>query len=251
MKTPVFSIITVVKNHKAFLKRTIESVARQSYKNIEFIVIDGGSEDGSLDLIKAEEGRISYWVSEPDHGMYDAMNKGIKASKGDYLWFINAGDQIFNDSTIEDLVQMTPELPDIFYGDTELVDGKGLALGLRSRLTPHALPDPLHWKDMRMGMAVCHQSFIVKKEIVPPYTLKFRYCSDIDWMTRCLKSSQTVLKSRAPLSKFSTGGFSKKNRRFSWLDRYLILQRHFGVLGNFKNHLGICLRAIRFQGKSL
>src|SRR6266498_2998001 len=89
----MISIITVVLNMKDGLERTVRSVAGQTYSDIEFVVIDGGSTDGTLDLIKKYEDKISYWSNEKDEGIYDAMNKGLRKAKGDYVWFLNAGDE--------------------------------------------------------------------------------------------------------------------------------------------------------------
>jgi glycosyltransferase involved in cell wall biosynthesis len=89
---PKISIITVVYNAKSFLEETIESVLSQNFNNFEYIIIDGGSIDGTLDIIKKYQDRITLWVSEPDRGIYDAMNKGIKMAKGEFVCFINAGD---------------------------------------------------------------------------------------------------------------------------------------------------------------
>ena len=96
---PLISIVTVVYNGKVFLEETILSIINQTYKNIEYIIIDGGSTDGTVDIIKKYENKISYWISEKDNGIYDAMNKGIKKSTGEWINFMNAGD-LFNDNNV-------------------------------------------------------------------------------------------------------------------------------------------------------
>ncbi len=96
-----FSIITVNYNNKEGLKRTIESVIHQSFRGFEFIVIDGGSTDGSADVLQAYDEQITYWVSEPDHGIYHAMNKGILQAKGDYLNFMNSGDCFYDKNVLQ------------------------------------------------------------------------------------------------------------------------------------------------------
>ena len=108
---PVVSIITVVYNDAAGLKSTMESVQGQAYSNIEHIIIDGASTDGTLDLLKEEGGKAAYWKSEPDTGLYDAMNKGLKAAVGDYVWFINAGDLIHSKDTTTGSFQGIMDLP--------------------------------------------------------------------------------------------------------------------------------------------
>ena len=90
------SIITINYNNREGLKRTIESVVNQTFTDFEWILIDGGSTDGSKELIEQYSNRFSYWVSEPDNGIYNAMNKGLRAAKGDYLQFLNSGDRLYN-----------------------------------------------------------------------------------------------------------------------------------------------------------
>ena len=112
-----YSIITINYNNRDGLRNTIESIINQSYKDYEFIVIDGGSTDGSVDIINEYKDRITYWVSEKDNGIYHAMNKGVKTAHGEYLSFINSGDMLYNDHVLEDCV---PYLKwDIVHGFAE------------------------------------------------------------------------------------------------------------------------------------
>ncbi|WP_196607056.1 glycosyltransferase family 2 protein [Pectinatus frisingensis] len=101
MDKPKISIITVSYNAVKTIEQTIQSVVNQAYDNIEYIIIDGGSTDGTVDIIKKYEDKIAYWVSEPDDGIYDAMNKGIDIASGDYIYFLNDGDQFYNKNTIQ------------------------------------------------------------------------------------------------------------------------------------------------------
>ena len=185
MHNPVFSIITITYNASRWLEQTILNILSQSYSNIEYIIIDGGSTDGTVDIIERYASGISYWVSEPDKGIYDAMNKGLQKATGDYVWFINAGDSLYTSDTVQrvaSLIQKKKVLPDIIYGETSIIDENGNSLG-RRRLKA---PDKLSWKSFRMGMLVCHQSFITKRTIVPLYDLTYRYSADFDWCIRCM-----------------------------------------------------------------
>ncbi len=101
-----FSIITINYNNKIGLEKTINSVLSQTYKNIQYIIIDGGSTDGSIDVIKRYSDKLDYWISEPDNGRYNAMNKGIKLAIGDYLNFMNSGDTFHTNSVLEDLLNL-------------------------------------------------------------------------------------------------------------------------------------------------
>lgn len=115
-----YSIITINYNNRDGLRNTIESIINQSYKDYEFIVIDGGSTDGSVDIINEYKDRITYWVSEKDNGIYHAMNKGVKAAHGEYLSFINSGDMLFNEHVLEDCL---PYLKwDIVHGIAENIN---------------------------------------------------------------------------------------------------------------------------------
>ena len=100
---PTFSIITITYNAVRLVEQTLLNVLSQSYPNIEYIVIDGGSTDGTVDIIKRYESGLAYWVSEPDKGIYDAMNKGLQKATGDYVWFINAGDSLCSSDTVSSM----------------------------------------------------------------------------------------------------------------------------------------------------
>ena len=121
---PLVSIITITYNAAATLERTIESIERQDYDRIEYIVIDGASTDGTLQIIQRHMSGISYMISERDSGLYDAMNKGMAAATGDYLWFVNAGDEIFASDTVSRMMAAEPDA-DVYYGDTVMTDMQG------------------------------------------------------------------------------------------------------------------------------
>src|ERR1700761_3218970 len=110
------SVITINYNNSAGLKRTIESIVSQDFADFEYIVIDGASTDGSAEVIKQYESQISYWVSEPDSGIYDAMNKGVRQAKGEYLLMINSGDLLVNNKVLDTVFKLN-ELKDIVYGN--------------------------------------------------------------------------------------------------------------------------------------
>ena len=186
-----FTIITITYNAAQWLERTILSILSQSYENIEYVIIDGASTDGTVDIIRQYAPGVSFWLSEPDKGLYDAMNKGLQHATGDYVWFINAGDTLPHADIMQRIVQKIEKrkhLPDVIYGETAIVDAQGKMLGMR-RLRP---PKKLSWKSFRMGMLVCHQSFIVRREIAPLYDLNYRLSADYDWCIRCLKEAKYV-----------------------------------------------------------
>lgn len=226
---PRFSIITITYNASKWLERTILSVLSQSYSNIEYIIIDGASTDGTVDIIKQYTSGVTFWSSEPDKGLYDAMNKGLKQATGDYVWFMNAGDTLYTADTIQRIVTALKKkvsLPDVIYGETAIVDGNGKSLGMR-RLKA---PEKLTWKSFRMGMLVCHQSFISKREIAPLYNTEYRLTADYDWCIQCLKKAGKVYNTHLILSNFLEEGMSSVNRKASLKERYTIMCRQYGQL---------------------
>lgn len=246
---PVISVITIVYNRVEDLSKTFDSVFSQSYSNIEYVVVDGGSTDGSLDLIKAYDDKLAYWRSEPDNGLYDAMNKALSLATGDYVWFMNAGDLIYNTDTASRMIAQKGRSADIYFGETLMFDENGKEYGLRSEVTTQKLPKTLNWKSLQRGMVVCHQSILVRRSIAPNYILGHPYSADIDWVIKCLKKADQIHNTNMILSRYLMGGFSKKNLKKSLLDRYQILQRHYGFIPNLWNHAIIVLRAVFSSAK--
>ncbi|GHU58232.1 glycosyl transferase [Bacteroidia bacterium] len=238
---PAFSIITITYNAAQWLEPTILSILNQSYPNIEYLIIDGASSDGTVDIIRHYEVGIAYWESEPDKGLYDAMNKGLKRATGDYVWFVNAGDTLDSADIVQQvasLVQKEPTLPDIIYGETIIMDEQGHSLGLRRLKSP----DKLTWKSFRMGMLVCHQSFVVKLELAPLFDMQYRYSSDFDWCIRCMKEADTYLNTRKVLSHFLDGGVSTKQRKASLKERYRIMCNYYGRVSTNFRHFWFAVR---------
>lgn len=149
--TPKFSVITVTYNAEKVLEDTIQSVIAQTYHHVEYIIVDGASKDGTLSIIDRYRPRIHTVVSEPDKGLYDAMNKGIALASGDYLCFLNAGDCFHEDDTLQQMVHTINgnELPDVLYGETAIVDEKRHFQRMR-RLSA---PEVLTWKSFKQGNA--------------------------------------------------------------------------------------------------
>ena len=236
----LFSIITVTYNASPRLKRTIQSIISQSYPDIEYIIIDGNSTDGTLALIKKYQSAITRCISEPDKGLYDAMNKGLKIASGDYVWFINAGDRLYSETTVREIVDLLEngKLPDVIYGETEIIDKQGSSLGMR-RLKA---PENLSWKSFRMGMLVCHQSFLVKRSIAELYDLQYQFTADFDWCIRCLKKADTVFNTHLILSQFLEAGLSADNRKEALKERYRIMCENYGKFPTQIRHLWFALR---------
>jgi len=231
---PLISIITVVKNGERFIERTIKSVISQTYPSIEYIIIDGASQDNTLKIIKKYEKYISFWISEPDRSLYDAMNKGLKLAKGKYVWFMNAGDEIYDKTTLERIFAIEKSA-DIYYGDTIIVDIYKRKIGFFRGLKA---PKDLTWKSFMKGAVICHQSFIIKKVLASSYDyLNYPISADTSWMIDGLKRAKIIIYAQAALSKFLTGGISTQQEFQTWIENYKTFKKNFGFFRNIYNHL--------------
>ena len=231
------SIITVVFNGKALIERTINSVLSQTYSAIEYIIIDGGSSDGTLDIVQSYKSGITKIISEKDNGIYDAMNKGLHASSGDYVLFLNAGDELYSKETLANVFAISTDV-DVYYGNTAIVNKNGESLGDR-RLTP---PSQLTWKSLKFGMCVSHQSFIAKRSLCDSYNLQYKISSDIDWVIQVLKKSSKIVNTQLYISKYLEGGASDKYRASALLERFKLMVKHYGFFQTLCNHFYIALR---------
>lgn len=237
MHRPTLSIITIVYNNVRDIERTMLSVLNQTYTGIEYIVIDGASTDGTLDIIRKYNDRLSVLISEKDDGIYDAMNKGLSRATGDYVLFMNSGDELYANDTVE-RVFASGDHADIYYGETEMYDDNWKSLGQRR----HRAPEQLTKNSFRYGMSVSHQAIYVRRAIAGPYDLQYKYSADIDWILSALEKAGKVVNTRMYVAKYLVGGMSKKKHRESLKERFAIFTRHFGLLPNVINHIVIAFR---------
>jgi glycosyltransferase involved in cell wall biosynthesis len=180
--SPLVTVITVVFNGKKHLEQTILSVLDQSYKNIEYIVVDGGSTDGTLDILIKYDDRIDYWVSEPDNGIYDAMNKGIGLAKGELIGIINS-DDYYLDGAVEKIVAASIREPEaaVFHADLRFERTNGISETLHSK-------DNLERADA-YRMPVNHPTVFVRSVCYRQYGVfntKYRNAADYDLILRFL-----------------------------------------------------------------
>ena len=234
----VFSVITITYNAAPVLQRTLDSVARQTYKGVEHIIVDGASKDETVAMAEkykeqsdqADNGHEVRILSEPDKGLYDAMNKGLRLATGDYIVYMNAGDIFALPKTLAMAAHAAEtaadgQMPAVLYGDTDFVDGEGRFLRHR-KLHPTG---KLTWRSFRHGMLVCHQSFIPKRAIAPSYDLQYRYSADFDWCIRCMKQARSFCNTHLTLSDFLDGGTSTTQRKASLRERYAIMCKYYGT----------------------
>lgn len=233
---PILSVITIVYNNVNDIERTILSVIGQNYQNIEYIVVDGLSTDGTLAVINKYEGRIACIISEKDEGIYDAMNKGLAAAKGDYVVFMNSGDEFFDPETVA-AVFASADDADIYYGETEMIDAHGQSLGQRR----HKAPEKFNWRSFRYGMSVSHQAIYIKRALTEPYDRQYQLSADIDWILRIVKKAKTIVNVNRYVAKYLVGGMSKTRHRQSLIERFRIMTKHYGLLPTVLNHMVIAV----------
>lgn len=244
------SLITITFQAEEYLTRTLESILEQGNRDqFEYIIIDGNSNDQTLSIIQNSSIKPDLLISENDRGIYDAMNKGLAKATGEYVMFMNAGDQFASRNTLKIILNHLSKDPDVLYSDANFVDVKGYFMGKRSEATPHKLPQNLTWKDFKFGMLICHQAFICKKSLAPYFSLKYQLSSDIDWEIHCLKAANKISFMPDPICNYLMGGASVKNLKKSWLERFQVLSEHFGLIQTMMNHLVIIFRGIRFAYK--
>lgn len=243
------SIITVTYNAASVLKRTLDSVKAQSWQQIEHLIIDGASKDETVSMAETYKAQCPYEVvilSEPDKGLYDAMNKGLRLATGDYLVFLNAGDTLHAADTLETIVRSAQPLPGVLYGDTAITDEQGKFLHLR-RLRP---PKKLSWKSFRQGMLVCHQAFYALTDIAKnlPYDPRYRYSADVDWCIRVMKEAQKrqlpLVNTQAILADYQEEGQTTIHHRDSLKERFDVMRRHYGLFTTVIMHVWFVFRQL-------
>ncbi len=205
----IVTIITVCRNHAQELERTIRSVESQTWQEKEYLVIDGASTDDTLDVIKAHEASITRWVSEPDQGIYDAMNKGVKMAQGEWVIFMNAGDTFAGDDTLQ-RVFGSPQDADVIYGDV-----------IKEELVKKAeAPRNAH------RMFYCHQSAFVRTSCLRefPFDIKHRMSADFKQVKQLYLSGKRFRQLDFPVANFDTQGVSNKNRSAGLYDNIQVIR---------------------------
>jgi glycosyltransferase involved in cell wall biosynthesis len=231
---PILSVITIVYNNVNDIERTMLSVLGQTYPNIEYILIDGLSNDGTIEVIKRYEKRIAKLISEKDDGIYDAMNKGLELATGDYVIFMNSGDEFYDAETVAAVFATAPDV-DIYYGETEMIDSDGQSLGQRR----HKAPEQLTWRSFKFGMSVSHQAIYIKRDLLEPYDEQYELSADIDWIIRAAKKAKKIVNVHRYVAKYLIGGMSKTKHSQSLMERFDIMNKHYGLLPTILNHFVI------------
>jgi glycosyltransferase involved in cell wall biosynthesis len=218
-----FSIITVCLNSEKTLKSTIKSVLGQTYENIEYILVDGGSEDSTLDIINEYKNDITKYISEKDDGIYDAMNKGIGLSTGDIIYFLNSGDILYDKDVIK-------TISDIFFShqDCEIVTGNAVLYYDEYEQA---------YSSRRKNVAeyiitgICHQTIFAKRTIFKKtglFNTNYRVYADLDWVLNCVIDKKICIHyANLNMCYYLMGGFNNinskryKKERFSIKNKYI------------------------------
>lgn len=211
--SPKLSIITVVFNGVNFIEKTILSVISQNFMDYEYIIVDAGSEDGTIEIIKKYQNKITLWLSEPDNGIYDAMNKGVNLSNGQFIQFLNAGDIFINSNTLNNVSECLKMNSDIsLFG--YLIENKIY----QSNFSFSGL----------LGGMPCHQAIFYKRDYLKksPFNIKFKYCADYHNLLNGI-FSHSVLVFNETVVIYDTNGISsnfliKRNIRKERLDSVYI-----------------------------
>lgn len=219
--SPLFSVITVTKDNLAGLRLTHRSLEEQTCRNFEWIVIDGASTDQSMDFLGKTRAK---WVSEPDEGPFDAMNKGIKAARGTYLLFLNAGDLLARSETLAKVESIAAKEPDFIYGD---------ALETPSAENEQQ-QEPFYktagrYKDLPRGMFTHHQAMFYRLEHIRKnglwYSVIFEIAGDYDFTARFLKTAKKIVYAPIPICIFQGGGISQRKAAEGRREEFLVRER--------------------------
>lgn len=203
---PKISIITVVYNDGQYISRTIESVISQSYKNIDYVIIDGGSTDSTIEKINKYRNEIDVFVSEKDRGIYDAMNKGIQLCSGEWLLFLNSGDFFHSRDILTSLSKYIEQNnSDIIYGDFKVLS-ESVKFSFVNKATDV--------NRIKKDMIFSHQACLIKKSLHQKfnYDLKYKICADYDFLLKSYLNGAKFYKVSEVMATVSNGGLSDMNR---------------------------------------
>lgn len=204
-RSPLFSIITVTFNAGNELQKTIDSVTCQDFKNFEYIIIDGASKDNTLEIIKNNSSSIFKWISEPDGGIYEAMNKGIKMAAGDWINFMNAGDVFTGPRVLDAVCKKLDPIADVVYGDRNYIDQDGLVVKQAARSIETI------FERMPFG----HQSMFVKNDVLQNmlFNETYKYAADYELLIRLFIDGAKFQYIEETICNFASGGASESGLR--------------------------------------
>lgn len=243
---PLVSIVTVVYNGAATLRRTIDSVLGQTYNNIEYILVDGGSQDGTVDLLHEYDDRIAYWCSARDKGIYDAMNKGVSLCTGQWVGLINADDW-YEPDTVQRMVDAVRDAHEanVVHGDIWMRYPNGERSLKRARVSGFLLK---YWE-----MVLNHPSFFVRRGFYQgrPFDARLRVSADHKWTYEAFRDAEkSFVYLPVPLANFTVGGASMSVPLKRVLSEGIQVSRDLGM-GRMETLLGLTVRALLYPVQHL
>ncbi len=214
---PVVTIMTVVYNDASNIEKIICGVLAQTYKNIEYIIIDGGSSDRTVDIIRGYEDQIDYWLSEKDKGIYDAMNKGVSLATGEWVNFMNAGDSFYSDHTVEEVLSSLPPFADIVYGHTYYKEQDKMTL-----IETYSL------ECLWMSMICSHQSIFARTNLLKqhPFDLKYRISSDFEFIYHSYVTGRNFHDTQQVIAVHAVDGVSEQRIIKRMMERWSIVRKY-------------------------
>lgn len=255
----MISVVTCTYNAATSLQGTLESVAAQDFGDFEHLIIDGHSADSTMLLAEryraeaAARGRCVVTISEPDGGLYFAMNKALAMASGRFIVYLNAGDRLHSTDTLRRVAETASRGGvGVVYGQTDIIDGEGRFLRHR-RL---AAPDKLSWRSFQRGMVVCHQAFYARADVARscPYDTSLRYSADVDWcirvMRRCGQEGLQLAPAGCVVADFMDGGMSSAHHKASLCERFKVMSRHYGLARTVALHVWFAFRALAIGTKA-
>jgi len=207
------------------------------------MIIDGASDDTTLELAARNANIHTSIHSETDKGIYDAMNKGMAMATGKYLIFLNAGDTFHTSDTLRLIAETisTHDFPGIVYGQTQIVDSNRRSIGMRHLTAPRELTA----RSFADGMLICHQAFITRSDIAPSYNTGYRFSADYDWCIRCIQRSDNNILIPDILIDYLNEGTTTKNHCRSLCERFRIMRHHYGTYTAVIKHLKFIPRYLK------
>jgi len=231
---PLISIITVVFNGKKSIEKTIKNIVNQNCENCEFIIIDGGSDDGTQETVLKYRDYISVFFSEKDNGLYDAMNKGIKSASGDWVIFINSGDQLNSFVFLECISALKVCTADIVYGDVLIEKNEQLIM-------EKAMPIEI----INYCQPFCHQSSFVRRKYFEDnfFNLRYNICADFHWFLNAYLKNAKFQYLSSPISIFESGGISSNfSFRYFLENFFIVLFSHNSIKSKLFFSLKVIIR---------
>ena len=219
-KIPLITIITVVFNDPELLEKTILSVNSQTFKNKEYVIIDGNSGCKNIKILRKYKRFIDQSVTEPDRGIYDAMNKGIIKSNGKWILFLNAGDEFCSKNLLKNIFSKKIYNADLIYGDTIIIKKKNQYL---QKAKKFSYLNFFFWSTR----VVCHQSVFAKTKLLKQkFNIKYILKAELDWYLMVLKKTKKIIYLNKPVCKYLEGGLSSKNFYLENKETLQVLMKH-------------------------